>query len=224
MESISIHSPLAGRDQDRRAGRAAGQDFNPLAPRGARRLCGAQLQVREEISIHSPLAGRDGRCYHSVETYQSISIHSPLAGRDDKKPGTADPNADFNPLAPRGARHRAMRTLSESCKFQSTRPSRGETVVMQVPSIKQVISIHSPLAGRDGSILGRENSAAYFNPLAPRGARPTATSRANAAAEFQSTRPSRGETKSYTSQLPTKIFQSTRPSRGETGRVRKCIQ
>ena len=65
------------------------------------------------------------------------------------------------------------RKLSSYYLFQSTRPSRGETwagfpwiekliisihsplagrdpVVMQVPSIKQVISIHSPLAGRDG--------------------------------------------------------------------------
>ena len=55
---ISIHSPLAGRDQAHIIGAADDGDFNPLAPRGARQ--GALLPAGgRRISIHSPLAGRD---------------------------------------------------------------------------------------------------------------------------------------------------------------------
>ena len=58
-EDISIHAPLAGRDQ-----------------RGERLVVGARV-----ISIHAPLAGRDGGELQLVRARQ-ISIHAPLAGRD----------------------------------------------------------------------------------------------------------------------------------------------
>ena len=58
--------------------------------------------------------------------------------------------ADFNPLAPRGARHKAKIVRSMKKLFQSTRPSRGETC--------------------HGKTLMMEEN--HFNPLAPRGARP----------------------------------------------------
>ena len=78
-------------------------DFNPLAPRGARRVLDQHLAALLIISIHSPLAGRDlrGIFPRRLRQFQStrpsrgetsnggvvvallqISIHSPLAGRD----------------------------------------------------------------------------------------------------------------------------------------------
>ena len=106
----------------------------------------------------------------------TISIHSPLAGRD-LRPGECRPcRSDFNPLAPRGARlSREMITGTEGKKFQSTRPSRGETLGGWVRVFAIRISIHSPLAGRDGihNALGKIWYS-NFNPLAPRGARPRA--------------------------------------------------
>ena len=56
-----------------------------------------------------------------------ISIHSPLAGRDVFR--------------------RAVRILR--ILFQSTRPSRGETIRSVNGGVDYLISIHSPLAGRD---------------------------------------------------------------------------
>ena len=146
---ISIHSPLAGRDVWTPSTGGTGRDFNPLAPRGARRAAGpprpwssyfnplAPRGARRgrarrgrraaEISIHSPLAGRDSiDCQHSV--FNRISIHSPLAGRDRRSgSGRYRIRGNFNPLAPRGARQN--RTITGYCpaQFQSTRPSRGET-------------------------------------------------------------------------------------------------
>ena len=100
-----------------------------------------------------------------------ISIHPPLAGRDDASFQFLAYKFYFNPPAPRGARLEGWVALVQSRRFQSTRPSRGETTedfsvesitVFQstrpsrgetYPPISKlsgaVISIHPPLAGRD---------------------------------------------------------------------------
>ena len=123
------------------------------------------------ISIHPPLAGRD-RGRRSLNLGTLISIHPPLAGRDlsfstfgansfDFNPPaprgarltlslTTTVASYFNPPAPRGARHSKRRIRIAQIKFQSTRPSRGET------------QIGGARHGADG----------HFNPPAPRGARP----------------------------------------------------
>ena len=56
---FSIHSPLAGRDENGIADRHAGGFFNPLAPCGARLVDQPQYFYKKSFSIHSPLAGRD---------------------------------------------------------------------------------------------------------------------------------------------------------------------
>ena len=167
-------------------------DFNPLAPRGARRVQRSDLVLRERISIHSPLAGRDIRG-NTPSRQSGISIHSPLAGRDDRghvtcpsvvlfqstRPsrGETDDLAGFlatvnisihSPLA---GRDRGSRHHRQCSAFQSTRPSRGETRCRRGNHRTGTISIHSPLAGRDILAIVCSAAAADFNPLAPRGAR-----------------------------------------------------
>ena len=154
-----------------------------------------------------------------------ISIHSPLAGRD---------------------RFWWAWAISKK-RFQSTRPSRGETAWRRaLPS-----------------------GIPHFNPLAPRGARPTRSGSWHARWIFQSTRPSRGETEDrreeddgpedfnplaprgarpggeparehrdgyfnplaprgarhlfFSLAFTPSLFQSTRPSRGETA-IRKVME
>ncbi len=125
-----------------------------------------------------------------------ISIHSPLAGRDLQAKRCYQGSLNFNPLAPRGARPASALDRATSGIFQSTRPSRGETMLLNTgiastkfqstrPSRGETgldyrflapikISIHSPLAGRDYVYRGMPRSSYNFNPLAPRGARPVA--------------------------------------------------
>ena len=79
---ISIHSPLAGRDIFFGSLRCVIGYFNPLAPRGARPNATAALNRMKQISIHSPLAGRDAHLCPECGRKMIISIHSPLAGRD----------------------------------------------------------------------------------------------------------------------------------------------
>ena len=76
---ISIHPPLAGRDQ-------------PFLI----------IYIRYLISIHPPLAGRDRRAGRRDRDVH-ISIHPPLAGRDHLFRGRCLTPAHFNPPAPCGA-------------------------------------------------------------------------------------------------------------------------
>ena len=123
--------------------------FNPLAPRGARRMSLRDLMIESIISIHSPLAGRDCPRIEEVPCWICISIHSPLAGRD----------ADAGNFI--------------RVKFISIHsPLAGRDELNAVQAGLSIISIHSPLAGRDNRHWLRHRAILYFNPLAPRGARP----------------------------------------------------
>ena len=172
-QQISIHAPREGRDwlticwavplwtfQSTRPARGATSAFsglkcspvyfNPRAPRGA----------RQQLHQHHR------RLYH-------ISIHAPREGRDAAPGGTARGHRHFNPRAPRGARLSGYAdTVAIRAIFQSTRPARGATTVRLLASLAAVISIHAPREGRDLGFAIMFLAPPYFNPRAPRGARP----------------------------------------------------
>ena len=77
----------------------------------------------------------------------------------------------FQSTRPSRGETRLSAPVRPARRFQSTRPSRGETQRRFAKMLSSVISIHSPLAGRDGPSHSFASSASYFNPLAPRGAR-----------------------------------------------------
>ena len=149
---ISIHAPLAGRDRLNHVVPPPTAYFNPRAPRGARREEFDRLAAIVGISIHAPLAGRDAlfcnfrpcswdfnpraprgarRIMDLLLGLQTadISIHAPLAGRDDQGHQPPHYGFDFNPRAPRGARPLETSPRRRGTKFQSTRPSRGATLL-----------------------------------------------------------------------------------------------
>ena len=176
---ISIHAPLAGRDdllvvvlwidqqfQSTRPSRGATErfiriatprvfqstrpsrgatlklsvtvyrfNFNPRAPRGARRTSTMGLPSYGHFNPRAPRGARP--CIlSSLHIGRIISIHAPLAGRDDisRFAGTIAP------------------------VFQSTRPSRGATTAGATSGKVQQISIHAPLAGRDCRKSSRSTS------------------------------------------------------------------
>lgn len=110
---------------------------------------GIPLHGDSVISIRSPLARRDPRQIYPCMAMALISILSSLAGRDASCSPCQSSPADFNPLAPYGARRcfslqgtvmlyfnplahcgaRLTLCLSSGSAiiFQSTRPLRGET-------------------------------------------------------------------------------------------------
>ena len=151
---ISIHSPRAGRDSRSAVGNLPRSYFNPLAPCGARRAGIHQHETDLTISIHSPRAGRD-RPNTGIGRERVISIHSPRAGRDALLRPQTPLHTVFQSTRPvRGETAKACDGMPPK-RFQSTRPVRGET-----PQPVKITCWH-----------------VYFNPLAPRGARPRRRSR-----------------------------------------------
>ena len=124
---ISIHAPLAGRDDPSNAILALHLHFNPRAPRGARRQLANQSAKRSIISIHAPHAGRDGAGVRVYRNYPGISIHAPHAGRDCTNFDQRKRHHNFNPRAPCGARRLYGAGVFALTVFQSTRPMRGAT-------------------------------------------------------------------------------------------------
>ena len=58
---------------------------------------------------------------------ERVSIHAPRVGRDWSSPTGSGSHLRFNPRAPCGARLLLARVVTESLKFQSTRPVWGAT-------------------------------------------------------------------------------------------------
>ena len=125
-------------------------DFNPRAPRGARRESFQLIDGRVAISIHAPLAGRDAstrarrtstrnfnpRAPRGARPFAAqarsvvvnISIHAPLAGRDFPFAPYRKRTLTFQSTRPsRGATTYGSVTMVIEGVFQSTRPSRGAT-------------------------------------------------------------------------------------------------
>ena len=138
--AISIHAPLAGRDQPRGTSTMALTNFNPRAPRGARQGCKLRQVLTDEISIHAPLAGRD----NDAEAFQAafdISIHAPLAGRDKGKIPLLGLWQNFNPRAPRGARQQMCTKITYIFALTHKR----NTFSCQTPSVR---ALSKKLSGR----------------------------------------------------------------------------
>ena len=173
----------------------------------------------------------------------TISIHAPLAGRDGRPKLLPCGGRHFNPRAPCGARRGFPRHADAVNQFQSTRPLRGATVFVGAWVTAILISIHAPLAGRDGfyrplvlfnvisihaPLAGRDFGRFLpltgrwdFNPRAPCGAR----RRVDAGhqlppQDFNPRAPCGARQKVVMRPISACRFQSTRPLRGATAASR----
>ena len=194
-ETISIHSPRAGRDFHQLGQRLGQGAISIHSPRAGRDSALELLLALLKISIHSPRAGRDQTFLAGNECLYDISIHSPRAGRDARN----------------------VSTFRTEKVFQSTLPAWGETTCHDQREKLRTISIHSPRMGRDGprplgsrrcpaiSIhsprMGRDLPCGgtrcmlrYFNPLSPHGERQHGHQHGPIWMPFQSTLPAWGET------------------------------
>ena len=147
-------------------------DFNPRAPRGARRI------------HHKKLEG--------VKVFQST--RSARSATKPPKPWIDPSKISIHAL--REERDKTNReALGLSQAFQSTRSARSATdhPVCSVANLE--ISIHALREERDQRHHNQHFwQHRHFNPRAPRGARPTLTSSFPPRARFQSTRSARSAT------------------------------
>ena len=123
-------------------------DFTPRAPHGARRARAPHRAWGLPISILAPRVGRD-RLRPDGQGQTAISIHAPRTGRDQR--GTAE-----------GGKGR---------QFQSARPARGATLMINAYRQEQQFQSARPARGATWSPIGAAASRVDFNPRAPHGAR-----------------------------------------------------
>ena len=142
---------------------------------------------------------------------------APYGARPEGGTKTPEGNLNFNPRAPYGARPSGCSQLSESIRFQSTRPVWGATLLkyslVRLPrhfnprapygarqhptrplESGKYISIHAPRMGRDFRFRPPGTRGVDFNPRAPYGARRSSVTASPTEGIFQSTRPVWGAT------------------------------
>ena len=165
--------PARGTTLGRLGGVVRPQDFNPRAPRGARRrrplrgsLSLSQFQSTCPARGTTPATGSveykrfkfqstcpargttTSFCSRSVRPSR-ISIHVPREGHDVSRSTPRSSITNFNPRAPRGARLRYLPRHSFTGRFQSTCPARGTTTPPSSCARQMRISIHVPREGHD---------------------------------------------------------------------------
>mgnify|MGYP004684017509 CR=1 FL=1 len=147
-------------------------DFNPRAPRGARRRPRRRVLHEVEISIHVPREGHDCTPLRQARRVR-ISIHVPREGHDYCSPLIS----------------------SAMYAFQSTCPARGTTAVIKIKRRnKHDFNPRAPRGARLSPASLCNQCFTYFNPRAPRGARRDSCFINVAGFAFQSTCPARGTT------------------------------
>ena len=169
---ISIHALREERDLAPSLLTTPSSDFNPRAPRGARRSRSCYNQRRKG----------------------GISIHALREERDTVRRGDWPALRYFNPRAPRGARHRYDSAVYKHKLFQSTRSARSATKNILFKLVTQAISIHALREERDLLISQSSTEGERFQ--STRSAR-SATYHKSAAffsPAFQSTRSARSAT------------------------------
>ena len=216
---ISIHVPREGHDLSRapsvdfwdlyfnpRAPRGArpcragcwhnNRNFNPRAPRGARRPYSfASFSRPSNFNPRAPRGARPTRLYRKYIVL-GISIHVPREGHDSALPAAVLlPFAHFNPRAPRGARPAAHRLVFLFTLISIHVPREGHDHMRRHRQrVLACISIHVPREGHDTIQPRVTGAVSYFNPRAPRGARPFLFKPRADLKSFQSTCPARGTT------------------------------
>ena len=170
---ISIHALREERDMSSINQEIFHLYFNPRAPRGARP---GQPAASITSTNFNPRAPRGARPYRSNDPGQqgTISIHALREERDCAGQGMT--YRDFEFQSTRSARSATPARACLTCRrrrFQSTRSARSATT---------------------GGPCG-DQEANYFNPRAPRGARPRAIWSGWTIFTFQSTRSARSATK-----------------------------
>ena len=126
--NISIHTPRVGRDVAQGGVHPARRDFNPHAPRGARRRFRSVFAAADRFQSTRPAWGATIVPYISSQTLL-ISIHTPRVGRDSRRSRAPAPRA-ISIHTPRVGRDGASRCIfGRRGLFQSTRPAWGATTL-----------------------------------------------------------------------------------------------
>ena len=165
--------PVRGETRNNRHLRRSADDFNPLAPCGARPLAYEAWQMNTQFQSTRPVRGEtEGQRYQiNARRFQSTR---PVRGETSGS-WVPDPPRGFQSTRPvRGETKLPTKTFRDLVNFNPLAPCGARPHPQGRPRPQVCISIHSPRAGRDRTCRsGYSFRAGHFNPLAPCGARPT---------------------------------------------------
>ena len=122
---ISIHPPLAGRDKDRFRHPHRQQHFNPPAPCGTGRF--GRRRKRDYSDFNPPAPCGTGRSFFVASLVTSYFNPPAPCGTGRHRTLHAQAERNFNPPAPCGTGLGTTGGTSASIEFQSTRPLRDGT-------------------------------------------------------------------------------------------------
>ena len=229
--------PARGTTELRRAPVAAGADFNPRAPRGARPAHDRRRHDRRrDFNPRAPRGARPRR--HSRRLMRRyFNPRAPRGARRQSGRGALW-LAYFNPRAPRGARLRRSPAIRRRSKISIHVPREGHDPADAGASVKiTVFQSTCPARGTTPRPWHFRQIPPHFNPRAPRGARlrdfilirlkaeisihvpreghdGVSTTTIAAVAEFQSTCPARGTTKARLRPVGGGVYFNPRAPRG----------
>ena len=188
--------------------------FNPRSPYGERHAGNGQRPAAANFNPRSPCGATTPPFSHSsYAVFQSTSPCGERLGRRVRR----EPRANFNPRPPCGERLLNFHIVLLQNLFQSTLPVWGATEVMTQYTGTEVISIHAPRVGSDGSSDPVHRHGRHFNPRSPCGERLLLRKTVKLDERFQSTLPVWGATTRYKfSRRYSFLFQSTLPVWGAT--------
>ena len=168
------------------------KNFYSHAPRGARHTASPSLCRLAYFYSHAPRGARLVFC-HMCSPQKYFYSHAPRGARLELILTVSLSNY-FYSHAPRGARHPHPLASRPHAGFLLTRPSRGATLSWPDPFSYQLISTHTPLAGRDiCAVLW--DSGPQISTHTPLAGRDATISNITQVFKFLLTRPSRGATK-----------------------------
>ena len=135
------------------------RDFNPRAPRGARRGLHSPTLTAKVFQSTCPARGTTVD-EEAVRKAAEISIHVPREGHD-RPAGAArrSRGGNFNPRAPRGARRISRFLCRRSANFNPRAPRGARHGAGLRHPRRACISIHVPREGHDNTEINNGSAA-----------------------------------------------------------------
>ena len=122
--------------------------FNPRSPRGERLFSGCSCPLWDDFNPRSPRGERRGAAGRPMRDHRDFNPRSPRGERHRVHQMQAY-RLNFNPRSPRGERLHWADGIP-GIRYFNPRSPRGERLGRaSVPVMRDLISIHAPLAGSD---------------------------------------------------------------------------
>ena len=147
-------------------------NFNPRAPRGARPISARQQNDAELFQSTCPARGTTAECGSTISARQQFQSTCPARGTTQTKHNQVVMRSISIHVPREGHDHRHQYRGGETLKFQSTCPARGTTHRTETLDRRDLFQSTCPARGTTNINILLIKQAGYFNPRAPRGARP----------------------------------------------------